>query len=103
MSTAMKNLIEIACEQACQAIAPAWPLDKSIAVNPHWSRVNMPVRRVAARMAVLGGIQVFPPRVQIRQAWDDGRIQPIDLNNALQQLNQKNTKALTARQCEDAL
>ncbi|MCE2744492.1 MAG: DUF2309 domain-containing protein [Burkholderiales bacterium] len=99
----MKNLIEIACEQACQAIAPAWPLDKSIAVNPHWSRVNMPVRRVAARMAVLGGIQVFPPRVQIRQAWDDGRIQPIDLNNALQQLNQKNTKALTARQCEDAL
>jgi len=103
VSTAMKNLIEIACEQACQAIAPAWPLDKSIAVNPHWSRVNMPVRRVAARMAVLGGIQVFPPRVQIRQAWDDGRIQPIDLNNALQQLNQKNTKALTARQCEDAL
>lgn len=103
MNTTMKNPIEIACEQACQAIAPAWPLDKSIAVNPHWSRVNMPVRRVAARMAVLGGIQVFPPRPQIRQAWDDGRIQPNDLNDALHQLHANSTTELTARQCEDAL
>ena len=47
-----------ACQQACQAIAPAWPLDRAIAVNPHWARTGIPVRQVAARMAVLGGIQV---------------------------------------------
>ena len=60
--------IEAACHQACQAIAPAWPLDRAIAVNPHWSRIGMPLRRVAARMAVLASIQSpgrseIPPRV----------------------------------------
>ena len=54
--------IDTACAQACQSIAPAWPLDRAIAVNPHWARIGMPVRRVAARMAALGGIQVFPGR-----------------------------------------
>jgi len=46
--------VEAACEQACEAIAPSWPLDRSVAVNPHWKRIHMPVRRVAARMMVLG-------------------------------------------------
>ncbi len=66
--------IEQACHRACQAIAPAWPLDRAIAVNPHWARIGMPVRRVAARMAALGGIQVFPPRDRQMQAWREGRI-----------------------------
>lgn len=103
MNTHVKPQIETACAQACEAIAPAWPLDKSIAVNPHWSRVKMPVRRVAARMAVLGGIQVFPPRQYIRQAWDTGRIQPKDLNQAIQQIPDAKAFKLTSRQCEDAL
>ena len=41
-------------------IAPAWPLDRSIAVNPHWSRVGMPVPRWRPGWLVLGDIQVFP-------------------------------------------
>ena len=50
---ALHAAIGEACSQACRAIAPAWPLDRAIAVNPHWSRIHLPVRRVAARMAVL--------------------------------------------------
>ena len=73
-----ESQIETACEQACQAIAPAWPLDRAIAVNPHWSRIAMPVRQVAARMAVLGGIQVFPSRESQQRAWDEGRITATD-------------------------
>ena len=65
--------IEAACEQACNTIAPTWPLDRSIAVNPHWARTALPVRRVAARMAVLADIQVFPPRDHLRRAWEEGR------------------------------
>ena len=48
-----------ACAQACKMIAPTWPLTASIAVNPHWQRVGRPVRQVAARMAVLAGVQVL--------------------------------------------
>ena len=60
--------VQAACEQACEAIAPTWPLDRSIAVNPHWARIRMPVRSVAARMAVFGRIQVFAPRALQRRA-----------------------------------
>ncbi|HEX4916265.1 MAG TPA: DUF2309 domain-containing protein [Limnobacter sp.] len=103
MNTDLAHLIHTACAQACETIAPAWPLDKSIAVNPHWCRVSMPVRRVAARMGVLAGIQVFPPRTHMRQAWDEGRIQPEDLDEALLQLQPQGANHLSARHCEDAL
>lgn len=96
---ALHQHIEAACSQACQAIAPAWPLDRAIAVNPHWSRIGMPLRQVAARMAVLGGIQVFPRRDQQRQAWEEGRISPVDLDHALRQVPDARSAGLTPGQC----
>lgn len=95
--------IEAACEQACQAIAPAWPLDRAIAVNPHWARTSRPVRQVAARMAVLGGIQVFPSRGLFSDAWARERITHADLAHALVSLPAARARALTATQCIDAL
>ena len=96
-SAAFAAQIDQACAQACSAIAPAWPLDRSIAVNPHWGRVAMPLRQVAARMAVLGGIQVFPPRDYVRQAWDEGRISTEDLDFALQTLPHSTVQAVDAK------
>ncbi|MFN4003791.1 MAG: YbcC family protein [Hylemonella sp.] len=95
--------IDQACEQACRRIAPAWPLDRAIAVNPHWGRIDMPVRRVAARMAVLAGIRVFPPRSQLRHAWTQGRITPQDLTGALRQLQATDAPGLTMQDCVQAL
>lgn len=100
---ALHDDIERACSQACQAIAPAWPLDRAIAVNPHWSRIGMPVRRVAARMAVLAGIHVFPPRARQQRAWREGRITPADLDQALQQLPEAGAQRITANTCAEAL
>lgn len=100
---ALADEVERACSQACQAIAPAWPLDRAIAVNPHWSRIGMPVRRVAARMAVLGGIQVFPPRDRVRRAWETGRIGGADLADALHQLPEARAAGLTPARCVEAL
>ena len=77
--------IDAACAQACRAIAPAWPLDRAIAVNPHWERIGYSVRTVAARMAVLGDIRVFPPRALLREAWASGRIVAADIDEALAQ------------------
>ena len=102
-ATALNAQIEDACHQACQAIAPAWPLDRAIAVNPHWSRIGMPVRRVAARMAVLGSIQVFPPRDHQQRAWKEGRITPLDLDQALHRLPEARSSGLTSGQCLEAI
>lgn len=82
----LQATVEAACVQACRAITPAWPLDRSIAVNPHWARIQLPMRSVAARMAVLGRIHVFPPRPLQRQAWREGRICATDLDHALAML-----------------
>lgn len=79
MTEDLHQQIESACAQACELIAPAWPLDRAIAVNPHWERVGMPVRTVAARMAVFSKIQVFAPRDYLLNAWETGHIQPSDL------------------------
>ena len=99
----LNDQIEAACHQACLAIAPAWPLDRAIAVNPHWSRIGIPVRRVAARMAVLGDIQVFPPRRHQQLAWQEGRISPMDLDHALHQVPEVRSAQLTYMQCLEAL
>lgn len=82
------NAIDRACEEACRAIAPSWPLDRAIAVNPHWGRINRPLRQVAARMALLGDIPVFPKRITIREAWKIGRITREDLLYACTTLQQ---------------
>ena len=83
---ALNRHIDEACAQACRTIAPAWPLDRAIAVNPHWQRIDRSLRGVAARMAVLGDIRVLPPRGRLREAWTSGRIRRADLDQALAQL-----------------
>jgi uncharacterized protein YbcC (UPF0753/DUF2309 family) len=97
--TARQQQIDAACARACDAIAPAWPLDRAIAVNPHWKRIDRPLREVAARMALLGGIQVFPPRARQLAAWQGGRIRPDDLAQALAQLPDAQAARLTPAQC----
>lgn len=95
--------VEAACAQACRAIAPAWPLDRSIAVNPHWERIERSVRQVAARMAVLGGIHVFPSRAHLHQAWTAGRIRPVDLREALARHPAARAAGLDAKAAVQAL
>ncbi|MCZ8251642.1 MAG: DUF2309 domain-containing protein [Hylemonella sp.] len=103
MDAALARAIEAACAQACEAIAPAWPLDRAIAVNPHWGRIGRPVREVAARMAVLGGIRVFPARDYLRQAWDSGRVSEADLKAALRELPAAQSAGLQVADCLAAL
>ena len=100
---ALRARVDAACEAACQSIAPAWPLDRSISVNPHWERIGRPLREVAARMAVFAGIDVLPPRSMLREAWERGRLSPADLELALQAASARGASGLSARQCVAAL
>ena len=95
--------VATACDRACATIAPSWPLDRSIAVNPHWGRIERPMREVAARMALLAGIRVFPPRGEMLRAWQQGRITAADFDQALRQLPAAQAAALSADRCVEAL
>ncbi|MDE1954710.1 MAG: DUF2309 domain-containing protein [Betaproteobacteria bacterium] len=100
---AQRARIDAACAQACAAVAPAWPLDQSIAVNPHWQRIGRPLREVAARMALLAGIRVFPARDELLRAWERGRVGAQDLQAALALLPQAAPAGWNAARCVEAL
>ena len=88
-----------AITRACATIMPTWPLDQAVAVNPHWRRVGMPIRHVAARLAVLGDFRVFPDRAYIRREWDAGRIARADLEVALKMNAMHAPRTVTAETC----
>ena len=99
----LHQAIDRACQQACAAIAPSWPLDRAIAVNPHWGRIDRPLHNVAARLSLLGGVQVYPSRQQQRAAWLSGQITPADLQAAIAQLAGNGHAVPSPQQCVEAL
>ena len=59
---------------ACDRIAPTWPLDRFIAVNPYWGWRGSSAADAAANLGVLGGTALTMPRSWFRQEWAAGRL-----------------------------
>lgn len=80
-STTLKE----AAERACARIAPSWPLDRFIAVNPFWSRTDKPLPQVAGELASLSGARLLMPRAWYAAEWRAGRLRPEHLREAIAQ------------------
>lgn len=65
--------------KACDLIAPVWPLDEWIAVNPFWGLRQFPAPRVDQLLSERGGFSILMPTDYYREAWDGGRIREEDL------------------------
>jgi uncharacterized protein YbcC (UPF0753/DUF2309 family) len=72
-----------AAERACASIAPTWPLDRFIAVNPFWSRTGRPFPRVAGDLAALSGARLLMPRAWYAEEWREGRLRVEHLREAI--------------------
>jgi uncharacterized protein len=72
-----------AANRACARIAPTWPLDRFIAVNPFWSCTDRPLPRLAAEIAALSGARLLIPRAWYAQEWREGRLRPEHLREAI--------------------
>jgi uncharacterized protein YbcC (UPF0753/DUF2309 family) len=72
-----------AAERACARIAPTWPLDRFIAVNPFWSRTDKPLPEVAAELAALSGARLLMPREWYAEEWRAGRLGAEHLREAI--------------------
>ncbi|MCL7941686.1 DUF2309 domain-containing protein [Halomonas sp. ATCH28] len=68
---------------AAGRIAPTWPLDSWIAVNPWWGLRDLPIEEAEARLARRAGVTLTLPAGFYRDAWENGRIQPEDLRAAI--------------------
>lgn len=72
-----------AVERACARIAPTWPLDRFIAVNPFWPLIRKPIAEVAGELAALSGGRLLMPREWYAQEWRAGRFGPEHLHEAI--------------------
>jgi uncharacterized protein YbcC (UPF0753/DUF2309 family) len=74
-SAVRRRLSDPAVERACAGIAPAWPLDRAIAVNPAHGLTDRRFEVVAADLAATDGVRWLPPRATLRQLWRAGAFQ----------------------------
>jgi uncharacterized protein YbcC (UPF0753/DUF2309 family) len=64
--------LDVLVARVAARVAPLWPLDSFIAVNPLWGRIDRPVEEVDARVAALGGARLTMDRSWYRQKWEAG-------------------------------
>ncbi|MEP6825853.1 MAG: putative inorganic carbon transporter subunit DabA, partial [Ramlibacter sp.] len=75
--------LQPAIEQACTRIAPTWPLDRFIAVNPYWGHLERPVAAAAAQLAALSGSPMLMSREGFQRQWQAGQVGPQHLQAAI--------------------
>ena len=67
---------------ATQRIAPTWPLDQFIAVNPYWGWVGHPIAEAASVLGTLSGTKLTMPPEWFRAQWNAGYLKPEHLRAA---------------------
>lgn len=77
------NAVADSVESACKRIAPTWPLDQFIAVNPYWGFLSEPIRTVADRIECYSGSRMVMPRAFYREQWKAGSLRAEHLQEAL--------------------
>jgi uncharacterized protein len=71
-----------AIDGACDRVAPTWPLDRFIAVNPYWGWRGLPIADAAARLGALAGTALTMPWAWFREEWAAGRLADHHLDSA---------------------
>ncbi len=73
-----------AARAATARIAPTWPLDRFIAVNPFWQMVDRPFPEVAAELTALSGTRLLMPRAWYAQRYRRGELRREHLAQAIE-------------------
>ncbi len=76
--------IRDAVESASSRIAPTWPLDQLIAVNPYWGFISDPIYAAASRIESCSGSRMVMPRSFYRDQLHTGAVREEHLNEALE-------------------
>lgn len=70
---------------ACDHVAPVWPLDQWIAVNPFWGLKHLPAPTADRLLRQRSGFSILMPPAFYKEAWNGGRIRREDLVRALRE------------------
>ncbi|MEY2342112.1 YbcC family protein [Acidithiobacillus sp. IBUN Pt1247-S3] len=88
MSKTMQMQQEEIVTQVCAKIAPLWPLDSFVAVNPYWGFMDQDFAQTAVYLSSLCGEKLFLDRSWFRQQWEAGKISVEDIQAAAADLGQ---------------
>jgi uncharacterized protein YbcC (UPF0753/DUF2309 family) len=77
--------ITLAVKKACARIAPTWPLDQFIAVNPFWGFIDQPFEQLAVTIENLCGTQLIMPLDWYLSQYESGQISQKALQHSLTQ------------------
>ena len=78
--------VKAAIESAIDSIAPNWPLDRMIAVNPYWGRIHQSFEEAGRALAKHAGSILSLPPAYYRHAWHRGEISFASLQQAAAEL-----------------
>jgi len=81
------DTIREAVKSACERIAPTWPLDQFITVNPYWGFMDEAIHSVASRIQSYSGSRMLMPRSFYRAQLKSGKLHIKHLQQALLQSN----------------
>ncbi|HEC73864.1 MAG TPA: DUF2309 domain-containing protein, partial [Methylophaga aminisulfidivorans] len=70
---------EAAIDKACSLIAPNWPLDRLIAVNPLWEYREQSIENASARVAALTGAKSTKSASYFNEQYTQGKISQASL------------------------
>lgn len=76
-------------KEACKKIAPVWPLENFVAVNPYLGFTDKKFENVAQELATAGGIQMTLPASFYLQKIKEGKIKAQDITKALRKRGSK--------------
>ncbi len=82
----MTSAVSASIEAACNSIAPTWPLDRMIAVNPYWGRIQQPFNEAAFEMMTIAGSPLAMPFNYYRALWESREINEHHLEKAIREL-----------------
>ena len=68
---------------ASARVAPTWPLDEFIAVNPYWGWVKQPIAQASAALGVIAGTRLTMPRTWYAEQYRAGQLERCHLHAAV--------------------
>jgi uncharacterized protein len=75
--------LDATVRRVCERIAPTWPLDRFIAVNPFWEQVDTPIAKVSEQLRARSGARLLMPRSWFREQFRQAKFSDEDLREAL--------------------
>ena len=86
MSTAVAENTEQLFDRVIHRIAPVWPLDSFVAVNPYWGFADQPFSNVVAQLQGTVGERVIMDRRWYADLLQNGKLNMVDILQAAEDL-----------------